>query len=263
MLYVIATPIGNLSDVSQRLRDTLIDVDVLFCEDTRQTRKLFSALALTPVPQLEALHAHNEEKRLHFIEQLWESNKIVGLVCDAGTPTVSDPGRFVVQHAHLLGVDVRTIAGPSSITSALSVSGFPVAPFIFLGFPPRKPGPRKQWLIKASQQESTMVILESGKRFPALLRSLKEICPERELCICRELTKAYEEVTRSFISECPEEPLRGECVIIVGPGKAFVEEHSKAAGLKGVAQELATLWGISKREAYNLLISFKPNKPDL
>lgn len=259
MLYVIATPIGNLQDVSQHLKEILSGgmLDFLLCEDTRHTRKLISALSIDHPPRLEALHAHNESKRLSWIEEQWEKGKVLGIVSDAGTPAISDPGRWVVERAHQCAVPVRVVVGPSSITAALSVSGFPVSPFLFLGFPPRKRGPRQTWLIKASQQECTLVILESGKRFPALLSDLKELMEEREICICRELSKKFEEVHRGSIRTFSSDSLRGECVVIVGPGLVVTRAESHAEGLKGIAQQLAKQWGIPKREAYNKLISMK------
>ena len=259
MLYVIATPIGNLSDCSTHLTQILEnqELDILLCEDTRHTRKLLSALNIQNPPKLEALHAHNEEKRLRWVEEQWKSGAVLGLVSDAGTPAVSDPGRFVVQKAHECDIPVRVVAGPSSITAALSVSGFPVAPFLFLGFSPRKKGPRQRWLIQASVQECTLVVLESGNRFPALVQDIKELMPDRELCICRELTKKFEEVRRVQISTLEPEVLRGECVIVIGPGKAIVQEKEQQEGLKSIAAILAQQWGISKREAYNRLLKIK------
>jgi 16S rRNA (cytidine1402-2'-O)-methyltransferase len=259
MLYVIATPIGNLQDTSFHLKEILSTgvLDVLLCEDTRHTRKLISALSIENPPRLEALHAHNEEKRLFWVEEQWKQGKILGMVSDAGTPAISDPGRWVVERAHHCEIPVRVVSGPSSITAGLSVSGFPVSPFLFLGFPPRKRGARQSWLIKASQLECTLVLLESGKRFPALLADLKELMEDRELCICRELTKKFEEVRRGTIHSFEPEVLRGECVVVVGPGKAIKREESHAEGLKGIAQQLAQQWGISNRDAYNRLITIK------
>lgn len=259
MLYVIATPIGNLQDASMHLNTILSNqkLDYLLCEDTRHTRKLISALNIEHPPKLESLHAHNEEKRLRWVEEQWEKGAVLGLVSDAGTPAISDPGRFVVERAHACDIPVRVVAGPSSITAALSVSGFTVAPFLFLGFSPRKKGARQRWLIHASQQECTLVILESGKRFPALVQDLKELMSERELCVCRELSKKFEEVRRECIEDIEPEVLRGECVIIVGPGKAIHKEEEKQEGLKQIAALLAQQWDISKREAYNRLMTIK------
>ena len=259
MLYVIATPIGNLSDCSIHLKEILTnqELDFLLCEDTRHTRKLISALGIANPPKLEALHAHNEEKRLRWIQEQWSTGSVLGLVSDAGTPAISDPGRLVVQKAHECNVPVRVVAGPSSITAALSVSGFPVAPFLFLGFSPRKKGPRQRWLIQASLQECTLVVLESGNRFPALVADLRELMPDREMCICRELTKKFEEVRKVRIASFEPEALRGECVIVVGPGKAIVQEKEKQEGLKNIAGLLAEQWGLSKREAYNRLLKIK------
>ena len=259
MLYVIATPIGNLQDASAHLKTILSnqELDILLCEDTRHTRKLISALEIEHPPKLEAFHAHNEEKRLRWVQEQWEKGVVFGLVSDAGTPAISDPGRLVVEKAHACHVPVRVVAGPSSITAALSVSGCPVSPFLFLGFSPRKKGARQRWLIQGSLQECTLVILESGKRFPALLHDLKELMPERSLCICRELSKKFEEVRKDIIANIEPEVLRGECVLVIGPGKAIHKEEEKQEGLKQIAAQLAEQWSISKREAYNRLIKIK------
>lgn len=259
MLYVIATPIGNLSDCSTRLSQILTRhaLDFLLCEDTRHTKKLISALDISNPPRLESLHAHNEEQRLRWVQEKWKNGAVLGLVSDAGTPAISDPGRLVVQKAHECSVPVRVVAGPSSITAALSVSGFPVSPFLFLGFAPRKKGPRQRWLMQASLQECTLVVLESGNRFPALFGDMKELMPDREICICRELTKKFEEVRRVRMASFEPDVLRGECVIVVGPGKAIVPEREKQEGLKNIAGLLAEQWGLSKRDAYNRLLKIK------
>ncbi|MEC7984268.1 MAG: 16S rRNA (cytidine(1402)-2'-O)-methyltransferase [Myxococcota bacterium] len=256
MLYVIATPIGNLNDLSPRARSILSECDVIFCEDTRHTRQLFSGLGLD-CPRLESLHAHNESRRIPMLQRMWEEGKHIGLVSDAGTPAVSDPGRFVVSAAHQLGVSVYSIVGPSSLTGALAVSGFPISPFLFLGFPPRKTGPRRRWLIDASQKECTLVILESGRRIGQIIRDLKVLMPDREVTMCREMTKKYEEVRRMPVLLFPEDPVKGELVLVIGPGKAVEDDTVHKDTLKGIAEQLASLWGISKREAYNRLQRIK------
>ena len=255
-MLVIATPIGNLNDLSPRARVVLPSCDVIFCEDTRHTRQLFSALDLD-CPRLESLHAHNEARRLPMLKRMWEEGKRIGLVSDAGTPAVSDPGRLVVSTAHQLDVPVYSIVGPSSLTGALAVSGFPVAPFLFLGFPPRKAGPRRRWLIDASQRECTLVILESGRRIGHIVRDLKSLMPDREVTMCREMTKKHEEIRRMAVSLFPEEPVKGELVLVVSPGKAVKEDEVHQDNLKGIAEQLGSLWGISKREAYNRLQKIK------
>ena len=256
MLYVIATPIGNLQDLSPRAQKILTSCDLILCEDTRHTRQLFHALEI-PSPRLESLHAHNEARRLPMLKRLWEEGKRIGLVSDAGTPAISDPGRLVVAAAHQENVSVHSIVGPSSVTGALSVSGFPIAPFLFLGFPPRKAGARRRWLIDASQRGCTIVILESGRRLPELIRDLKELMPDREATLCRELTKFHEEIQRKPVLAWPEEPVKGELVLVVGPGEAYIEEAELKNNIKGIAEQLANLWGISKREAYNRLQTIK------
>ena len=262
-LYVVATPIGNLDDVSPRVRDVLGAVALIMAEDTRRTRTLLSALDI-PTPELMSCHAHNEPSRVDSVMARLAEGQDVAIVCDAGTPCISDPGGFIVAAAHAAGHRVETIAGPSSITAALAASGFPASPFHFLGFPPRKAGPLDRWLKTASAYPGTLVMLESGRRCGKLIAAVATAMPDREAAICRELTKRHETILRGPVVDLPTEPQRGEVVVVVGSGAPAQTESPAPSGpeLKAIAASLAERWGCSKREAYQRLIALEQSASD-
>ena len=262
MLYVAATPIGNLQDVSPNLRNIFGKCDFILCEDTRRTSQLLHALGISG-KKLFSLHGHNEiQVSLGYIERMKQGETAI-LVSDAGTPAISDPGYFLVCSAHKASIPVRVIAGPSAVTSAMSVSGFS-HPFHFLGFAPRKEGLLRQKLIHVSHYEGALIFFESGQRIGNLIAVIADLMPEREICLCRELTKLYEEIQRGFPHEFSTEPRKGECVLIIGSGMPIQNQEDASltskTPLKQLAVQLADLWGMNKREAYNLLQSIKPKK---
>ena len=258
MLYVAATPIGNLKDVSTNLRNILQSCDFILCEDTRRTSQLLNALAISS-KQLFSLHGHNEQQVSSAYIDRMQTGEVAVLVSDAGTPGVSDPGCYLVTNAHRVGIPVRVISGPSAVISALSVSGF-THPFHFLGFAPRKEGQIKQKLIEVSIYKGALIFFESGNRIGKLLTVVEQLMPKREICLCREMTKLYEEVCRGYPHEFSKESRKGECVLVIGPGDVVEEknpnQHRKP--LKKIAIQLGEEWGINKRDAYNLLQSIKP-----
>jgi 16S rRNA (cytidine1402-2'-O)-methyltransferase len=258
-LYVVATPIGNLGDLAPRVLEVLTSARVVLCEDTRHTRKLFAA-SDCDAPELWSCHAHNEMERSHQVLEMLSKGMDVAIVSDAGTPGISDPGGRIVEAVHAAGQEVKVVPGPSSVIAALSASGFPASPFHFIGFPPRKMGALRARLLGALKQESTFVLLESGKRAGRLLTLLAELAPEREVVIGRELTKVHEQITRVSLSETDFGPLRGEVVLVVGPGTAPPEEQkseASAEGLKAIAATLARRWDCSRREAYQRLLELE------
>jgi 16S rRNA (cytidine1402-2'-O)-methyltransferase len=258
-LYVVATPIGNLADLSPRAMQVLSEAAVVLCEDTRHTRKLFSSVG-RPAPEMWSCNAHNELEKLPGILELLERDLDLALVSDAGTPGISDPGGRLVEAVHRAGHAVHVVPGPSSVVSALSVSGFPASPFHFMGFPPRKAGALRLFLLRALGYENTVVILESGKRAERLMAQLSELAPEREVVICRELSKRYEEIHRAPLSELEAAPIRGEMVVVVGPGEAPTlptVETELGTGLKAIAAVLAERWNCSKRDAYQRLLDLE------
>lgn len=257
-LYVVATPIGNLGDLSLRARETLGRVTLLLCEDTRRTRNLLSALDI-PAPELWSCHAHNEAGRLNAVLSRLEAGEQIGLVSDAGTPVLSDPGDQIVAAALLAGHPVHPLPGPSAIAAALSASGLPAVPFHFLGFPPRKDGDLHRWIIEMSRLPGTLVMFEAGRRAGDLIAALAKLLPDRQGALCRELSKTYEEVRLAPLGALPTDPQLGEVVLVVGPGQPVVEAVAAPTGegLGEIADALARRWGTSRREAYQALLELE------
>jgi 16S rRNA (cytidine1402-2'-O)-methyltransferase len=221
-LYVCATPIGNLDDVSLRLLATLRDVALICAEDTRHTQKLLARHEiLTP---LTSCHQHTSPAKIEMLAARLAAGEDFALVTNAGTPGVSDPGPRLVQAAAQLGVPVLTVPGPCALAAALSISGFDAQRFSFLGFAPRKPGKLRKAVESALQREETLVFYESPYRTVNLLEALAQFAPEREVCVCRELTKKFEESVRGTAAEVherlaerkkKENELKGEFVVVV------------------------------------------------
>jgi len=217
ILYVIATPIGNLSDISPRALETLRNVDLLLCEDTRVTRKLLNRFEINA--QTESYREHNHETKLGRVLELLQDEKDVGLVSDAGTPGVSDPGSRLVRDllAEEPELNIVAIPGPSAVTAAVSAAGFPADAFTFLGFPPHKKG-RNALFRDALEYPHPVVLYESPHRILKALNAIAELAPERRLCVQRELTKLHETTYRGTAEEIlgmlSEKP-RGEFVIVI------------------------------------------------
>ncbi|MCK6505337.1 rRNA small subunit methyltransferase 1 [Myxococcota bacterium] len=258
-LVVLATPIGNLGDLSPRARQALADAELVLCEDTRQTRRLLAAVGL-PTPTLWRCDAHVEEGLATAVVGRLREGRTVVLVSDAGTPAISDPGGHLVQAALRAGLQVVAVPGPSSVAAALSVCGLPGTPFHFLGFPPRKPSARQQFVEEASRLPGTLVLLESGRRLGALVADLARLLPDREAAICRELTKLHEQVIRGPLPTLPTDDWPGEAVVVVGPGApvaAPAPVEREDGSLKGIADALAARWGIPRRDAYQRLLALE------
>lgn len=254
-LYVVATPIGTLGDLSPRAREILGSVVLIACEDTRTTRKLLSATGVE-APQLLAVHAHNEQQVAERVaERALEED--VALVSDAGTPAISDPGVAVVAAAHAAGVTVLSVPGPSAVVSAVAASGFRAAPFTFMGFAPRKG--RDAFAAELLGHAGTVAVFEAPGRVGDLVTRLAALQPDRPAVISRELSKRFEEHRRGPLSALATEDIRGECVVVVGPGPAYAAEQATVGGgsLKEVAGALAERWGVSKREAYQRLLELE------
>lgn len=218
-LFVVATPIGNLSDITERSKEVLRTVDQILCEDTRVTRKLLTFFEIkTPT---RSYHQHSSEKDTEEILSLLIDGQNLALVTDAGTPGISDPGGRLVEHCHQQGITVSPIPGPSAIIAALSIAGFPAEKFTFLGFPPHKKK-RQKYLDNLVSIDHTTVLYESNHRIEKLLGELSEkLDPEQQLCVCRELTKKFESVYRGTISQILSMniPTKGEFVVVIGPFK--------------------------------------------
>ena len=220
VLYVVATPIGNLGDLSERAADILRSVSMIAAEDTRVTRKLLSHIGAKK--RSISYHENSSATRLReILAALGEGD--VALVTDAGTPALSDPGAELVAAAAAAGHDVVAVPGPSAVTAALSIAGMPADRFLYLGFLPRQRGRRVETLKNAASEPGPLVVLEAPHRVTATLETIAELFPERAVAVCRELTKRFEEIYRGDAAGAVEyfaEP-RGEFVIVVeGRGKS-------------------------------------------
>lgn len=218
-LLLVATPIGNVEDLSPRARRAIEQADLVACEDTRRTGALLHRLGITA--RLLSLHDHNERQRVPTVLATLEEGRDVALVSDAGTPLLSDPGFVLVREAVAHGVPVVAIPGPSAILPALVTSGLPPWPFTFLGFPPRKSGARRRFYGSHAALDHTLVLFESPHRLLASLRDALAELGDRPASIGRELTKLHEETLRGTLSEVlaelEERPaLKGEFVIVLG-----------------------------------------------
>ncbi len=268
-LYVAATPIGNLDDVTRRLRDTLEGVDLVYCEDTRHSRKLLAALDVHA--ELRAYHDHSsDEARAAIVRELTAGRRLA-LISDAGTPCISDPGYRLVRDARAAGVTVVPIPGPSALVTFLSVSGLPTDRFQFVGFAPRKANARRQAVSAWLSWPGTTVAYESPHRLVELLQDLAAAAPERELCVGRELTKRYETLVfgtaAEVLAQMSSEPVRGE--VVVGVTGASAEPASTddrevdawvaalaptSIGTKDAARVLADRLGIARDDAYQRIL---------
>lgn len=271
-LYVVATPLGNLGDLSARAIEVLRAVPVVAAEDTRRSRGLLEHLGAHP--QLHSFHAHSPERRLEMLLEILSDGRDVALVTDAGTPGISDPGTDLVRAAREAGHVVVPIPGPSAIATVLSASGLPADRFLFLGFVPRRGSERTRMLARAATEEWTVVFYEAPNRVVELLEDLLALAgPARRATVGRELTKLHEEIRHATLPEllahfADTEP-RGEfTVVLEGTGLPPVavdrtEEASANArqlladGVtrREASQRIATEFGLSRNDAYRLVMS--------
>lgn len=215
-LYVIATPIGNLRDITFRAVEVLKEVDVILAEDTRVVMRLLRAYDIHD-KRLISFHEHNEERKIEEVEHMLNSGNDVALVSDAGTPLIQDPGYRLVRYLRKKGFTIIPVPGPSALLSALSVSGLPTDSFIFLGFLPHRKKRRERLYDKVKEINMTFVIYESVHRINGLLNELCEFFPDREVFIAREMTKIHEEYYYGRVYELKEKvEKKGEFVIVVG-----------------------------------------------
>lgn len=216
-LYIVATPIGNLGDITLRALETLKSVDFILCEDTRVTKNLLNHYQISK--PLVSYHQHSDAKKVKEIISLLDEGKSLALVTDAGTPGISDPGNLLIRDLikNINNIEIIPIPGPNAAIAALSISGFPTDKFIFLGFPPHK-NKRQKFFKEAAEYEITVVFYESGHRIIKCLNELKEVLkPDRQIIVCRELTKKFETIYRGAISEVAAqmEDERGEFVVVI------------------------------------------------
>jgi 16S rRNA (cytidine1402-2'-O)-methyltransferase len=264
-LYMVATPIGNSADLSFRAHDILSSVDLVACEDTRVTSKLFAIHGIKA--SMISYHEHNAQQiGPGLIERLKKGNS-VALVSDAGTPLISDPGYRLVEACHQQGVSVTAVPGPSAVTAALSVSGLPTDRFFFQGFLPPKSAARKTLLLEISEVPATLVILESAKRLPVMLAEAAEVLGPRPAAMTREISKLFEEVRRGRLDELAAHyaeagPPKGEVTMVIGgtPVADPVCSHAldrlisralKEMSLSAAAKYVAAETGLPRKRVYS------------
>jgi 16S rRNA (cytidine1402-2'-O)-methyltransferase len=267
-LVLVATPIGNLGDLSPRAVEALMAADVIACEDMRHSRRLLDHAGVH-AHRLITVHDHNEADQVRTILSLLERGKRVALITDAGTPGISDPGQRVVASVASAGFRVEVVPGPSAVIAALVISGLPTHRFTFEGFLPRKGAERARRLATIGEAGCTTVLYEAPHRLARTLHDLMETCgPIRQVVLARELTKLYEEVWRGTLAgaveHAEEVTPRGEYVIVLGsaPPRAFVEDDEITNALearlgrgesrKTAVAEVATNLAVPKRRVYDL-----------
>ncbi len=264
-LFIIATPIGNMKDITFRAVEVLEQLDLLLCEDTRETAKLLNYYKIKK--KLISNNEKNEHENIDKVLKFLQEGKQVGLVVDRGTPLVSDPGFKIVQQAIINGYEAQTIPGASAFLTVLPISGFPIHNFLFIGFPDKKKGSRIKQLEKLKKYECAIVFYETSRRIERFLGEIREILGNREIIISREITKRYETHYRGTINEVlPSlENIKGEIVLIVAGEEnhqVFNEEElktkmkllikkgkSKSEAVKTIALET----NVEKNKLYKLI----------
>lgn len=250
-LYVVATPIGNLDDITLRALKVLKSVTAIAAEDTRRTAILLRHFGIsTPVT---SLHEHNEHRKLPVLLAALGRGDDLALVSDAGTPLISDPGQRLVQSAAGRGFSVIPIPGPSAVLAALAISGFPADAFVFLGFPPTKSQSRHVWLTTLAAEPRTVVFFEAPHRIHSTLADISLILVNRPITLCRELTKLHEEIihttSQEVLSKLPKE--KGEFTVVVGPEptEPTVRESIDDQEISDNFYQLTNSSGLSRRAA--------------
>jgi len=264
-LIVCPTPIGNMDDITKRVRDALVTANYIACEDTRRTGRLLDRLEIRPKPRLVSNHEGNEISRAEELTKRIERGERVALVSDAGMPAISDPGYRLVHACIERGLEIDVLPGPSVVPVALVASGLPTDRWRFEGFLPKRSGEMERVL----RSTETVIAFESPRRIGASLAALAAIAPERQAAVCREMTKLHEEVTRGTLSELAlrykSEP-KGEIVLVIGPAEsaqhgavmAFAVEALKrlvqsGARPRAAATVVAALTGTKANDLYKAL----------
>ena len=271
-LTVCPTPIGNLDDVTKRVRDALVGADYIACEDTRRTGKLLEHLDIRPRPRLVSYHEGNESSRARELVKRIERGERIALVSDSGMPGISDPGYRIVQEVLDRGLELIVLPGPTVVTVALIASGLPTDRWRFEGFLPKRSGEMERVLNSGE----TVVAFESPRRIGDSLAALAELAPDRDAAVCREMTKMHEEVTRGTLAELAlrfRGEARGEIVLVIAPAEgggksqdiAFAVEALRrlvqaGARPRAAATVVASLTGTRANDLYTALTGRRPRR---
>jgi 16S rRNA (cytidine1402-2'-O)-methyltransferase len=273
-LVLAATPMGEVGDASQRLRDALGSAEVVAAEDTRRTRALAKALGVEIAGRVVSFYDHVEAARIPMLLEEIAGGRTVLLVTDAGMPSVSDPGYRMVAACVERDLPVTCLPGPSAVTTALALSGLPMERFCFDGFAPRKGGQRRQWLGTLAAEPRAVVFFEAPHRLADCLADAVEVLgPARRAAVCRELTKTYEEVVRGTLAELAAwaaDGARGEITVVLEGAQPISAEPAdlvdrvealaaKGLRLKDACAEVAAGTGVSRRELYDAVLAARPD----
>ncbi len=277
VLYIVATPIGNLEDITFRAIRVLKEVDLIAAEDTRHTRILLTAYDIhTPVT---SLHEHNEKERSVVIVSKLEAGRNVAYVSDAGTPCISDPGYRLVDLAREQDIRVIPIPGPSAVITSLSVCGFPTDRFLFCGFLPPKENQRRKFLESIQHEENIVIFYESPARIAAVLNDVMDVLGDRQIVLARELTKMFEDIRRGRVSELLDQMSavkpKGEFTVILQgaiPGPASISDddirekltrfqETGVASLRDAVFAVVRETGQSKKRVYDIAVKMRPDHP--
>lgn len=270
-LYIVATPIGNLADISQRAKDILSEADIIACEDTRVSRKLFSLLGISLDRKFISYEDHSEQDKAGYIKDLILEGKSVALISDAGSPLISDPGYKLVRLCRAADINIRTIPGASAVICALQISGLPTNRFMFAGFIPNKDKARIDLFSELKNINTTLVFYETAPRLSKTLQAAGEIFQGREIAVAREITKIYEECKNGTAEELLEyyrqNPPKGEIVLMIAPPQERSSDQFDIAyelmtrldkmSLKSAVKEVVALTGKNKSEVYAKALELK------
>ncbi len=273
-LYIVATPIGNLGDISSRAVDVLKEAEVIACEDTRVTKKLFSLLGISLHKSFITLHDHNEDEQAQKIIDCVLAGQIVAQVSDAGSPLISDPGYKLIKQCRQAGIYITTLPGCCALISALQLSGLPTNRFMFVGFIPNKDKARIDLFNKYKNLDSTLIFYETAPRLLKTLVAAQEVFGNREMSVVREISKVYEDCQTAPVEDLidfyTQNPPKGEMVFMVAPATedqqeeinldSLLKEKLKKTSLKTVVKEIVETYGLNKNEVYEQALRIKNAK---
>ena len=270
-LYIVATPIGNLGDISQRARDVLNSADIIAAEDTRVTKKLFSLLGLSLQKKFIVYEDHSENDKFQEIIDFINQGKVVALVSDAGSPLISDPGYKLVRECRKQNIKISVIPGACAVVCALQLSGLPTNRFMFAGFVPNKEKARIDLFSELKAINTTLVLYETANKIEKTLSALEKIMPNREIAIVREITKMYEECLSGtasvLISRIKENPLKGELVLVIEPPHEvdntdidlaeIIQAELKNHTLKEAVKIISDKYNLKRNDVYEKALEIK------
>lgn len=270
-LYIVATPIGNLGDLSPRAREVLSEADIIAAEDTRVAKKLFSLLGLSLQKTFITYEDHSEQRKFQTIIDFINNGKMVALISDAGSPLISDPGFKLVRECRKQDVYVTVLPGACAVICALQLSGLPTNRFMFAGFVPNKDKARYDLLSELKNVNTTLVLYETALRLEKTLLAINEVLPNREVSIVREISKMYEECISGSIDDImkrlKESPIKGEIVLVIAPptdsavmdidlDKILLEELQKSS-LKETVKKISETYKLKKNDVYEKALQLK------